>query len=62
MEGCDYEGINQYPINGTGNGCLLNKQNQEEADSMRVRDTERNENLKEATKRGKDDEGRRPRP
>lgn len=35
-EGYYYEGICKGPINGTGNGCSVNEQSQEEVDSMRV--------------------------
>lgn len=42
-EGENYKGICKCPINGTVNGCSVNEQNQQEADSMRVRDTEETE-------------------
>lgn len=36
----NYEGIGKCPINGTIDGCSINEQIQQEADSMKVRENE----------------------
>ena len=62
MRGIITKKICKCPINGTVDGCSVNEQGQHENHSMRVRDTKKERNLKAVAKRGKDDEGGRPRP